>query len=356
MREHELKSTYMLAEDFENIIRRYYLAEGYEFTEPNAASEGKAYDFAVLSPSKEKILIEAKVFRTRVVQRAAIVRAVANLEAIRQKSEADRAVFFMSSAIAIPVTDTGTTEVVDVTKLSNMVSNYPDLVAELGDIVRILAPMPANDFDIHAYITFGDAYLAMREGPQPESRSMLESSRPEPQGAGLARALRAVPAGKKGARAFEDRCFDALRYIFSTHLANWSKQKVSDGGVSRFDLIARIASEHDFWKSIVGYFRSWYVVFEFKNFSQKITQGQIFTTEKYLYVGAMRTVAFIVSRKGPDKNALAVTRGSVREHGKLIVHLTIEDVCAMLTTVDTGDDPNALLFDRIDEMLMALER
>lgn len=339
-------STYLLAEDFENIIRKYYLAEGYQFSEPNASARDKGYEFSILSPRKNRILIAVKVYRTRVVGRADIVRAVLNLEAIRQKENADQALFFIPSVVAIPITDTGSTEVVDVNKLASMLSKYPELVAELETVVRALSPIPANDIGALEASTFGDAYLARRSGDN-ESRSPGEA---------LARALRAVPAGKRGARAFEDRCHDALRFIFSNHLSSWSKQKVTDGGVSRFDLIARISSEHDFWRSIINYFRSWYVVFEFKNFAQRITQGQIFTTEKYLYVGAMRTVAFVVSRKGPDKNALAVTRGAVREHGKLIIHLTLDDICEMLVRVDAGDDPNALLFDRVDAMLMALER
>jgi hypothetical protein len=70
----------------------------------------------------------------------------------------------------------------------------------------------------------------------------------------------------------------------------------------------------------------------------------------------MRTVAFITSRKGADKNALAATRGAVRESGKLIIHLSIDDVCKMLEAKDSGDDPNSTLFDSLDEMLMKLER
>jgi hypothetical protein len=71
---------------------------------------------------------------------------------------------------------------------------------------------------------------------------------------------------------------------------------------------------------------------------------------------AMRTVAIIVSRKGADKNALAVTRGAVRESGKLIIHLSLDDLGSLLEMKDNNEQPNAFLFDILDEMLMKLER
>jgi len=48
--------------------------------------------------------------------------------------------------------------------------------------------------------------------------------------------------------------------------------------------------------------------------------------------------------------------GALREHGKLIVNLSIRDVCMMIRMKDESDDPNALLYDILDGMLMRLER
>jgi hypothetical protein len=98
------------------------------------------------------------------------------------------------------------------------------------------------------------------------------------------------------------------------------------------------------------------VVFEFKNHTRFITQGEIYSTEKYLFVPAMRSVALIISRKGADKNAKAVMRGALRETGKLMLSLSLDDIYKMLEMKDKGDDPNTLLFELLDEMLMKLER
>jgi hypothetical protein len=99
------------------------------------------------------------------------------------------------------------------------------------------------------------------------------------------------------------------------------------------------------------------VVFEFKNYGGKIKQGQIHTTEKYLYRTALRSTAIIISRKGADENALAVCRGALREQGKLIINLTTDDVCKMLHLRDEpGGDCNSVLTEYVDRMLMRLER
>lgn len=41
-----------------------------------------------------------------------------------------------------------------------------------------------------------------------------------------------------------------------------------------------------------------YVIFEFKKYSEKITQKEVITTERYLYPSALRTVAILISPKG----------------------------------------------------------
>jgi hypothetical protein len=343
-----LIKTFMLAQAFEELVRHIYQANGFAIIEQARAGKDRGFDFLMKSQVGETIAVEVKVSRSSVIPRGEIVRMLDQLNRAMESSKADRGLLVIGGSIAIPLHDTGKAEVVDLQKLAELTAAHPRLSSELDSILRELTPMPVGDFERHRYAIFGDAHIGFR----PEYLTEPQLSK----GQQLAAALKAVPAGKKGAREFETKCFDALQYIFETDFSNWSKQKVTDGGISRYDVIARISSGHDFWRSIVAYFRSWYVIFEFKNFSQKISQGQVFTTERYLFVGAMRTVAFIVSRKGADKNALAVTRGAVRDSGKLIIHLSLDDIFKMLDMKDNSDDPNGFLFDHLDDMLMRLER
>jgi hypothetical protein len=178
----------------------------------------------------------------------------------------------------------------------------------------------------------------------------------ETRGEQLCKEIHQIPARRDHAKKFETKVMEALRYIFDTDLTAWSPQKASDNSLPFYDLVARVASEHDFWNVIANQFRSRYIIFEFKNYGGKIKQGQIHTTEKYLFGTALRSTAIIVSRKGADKNAMAVSRGALRESGKLIINLTVSEVCEMLHLKDAGDDHNTILVERVDEMLMRLER
>jgi hypothetical protein len=305
-------------------------------------------DLMVSTPEGQNAVVEIKLFRTRIVSRANIINAVAQLDKAREVTGTDRGILIISSSLAIPVTDIGNNEIWDMKKLGEKAARHPSLVPLFESLSRELSSsLPISDFDIHSYMVFGDAITGEPHAPVTE---------PAQEGGKLEKALRAVRPGKRGARDLEAEGFEALKYIFRDDLSNWSKQKVTDGGISRFDVIARISSNHDFWQSLLQFFHTWYVVFEFKNHGELIKQGQIYTTEKYLFAGAMRLVAFIISRKGGDKNALAATRGAVRESGKLIVNLSLDDIYKMLQMKDNGDDPNAILFDILDEMLMKLER
>jgi hypothetical protein len=172
----------------------------------------------------------------------------------------------------------------------------------------------------------------------------------------LCQEINNIPARRDHAKQFEQKVTEALRYVFDGDLTAWSPQKASDSSVSFYDVVCRVASKHDFWTTIANQFRSRYIVFEFKNYGGQIKQGQIHTTEKYLYVTALRSTAIVISRKGADKNALAVCRGALRESGKLIINLTIDHVCEMLHLKDNGGDHNGVLVERVDEMLMRLER
>jgi hypothetical protein len=337
-----------LEQEFEELVLRIYEMLGYKrIAQPRRSNKG--YDFKLTSADGKSLVIEVKLYRTRVISRQLVVRAAEYIEAIRILAKVDQAVLVIGSRLNVPIVNVGNTTVVDMTKLLEMVVKHPTLASHLDSISRRISPMPVNnDADILAARIFGDTYTA---APQVET----EPAEP-PKGKALADALRDVKAGKAGARMFEIKASDALQYLFADDFSNWKLQKTSDTGIHRNDLVARIASEHDFWASIVRYFKTWYVIFEFKNHTRFITQGEIYSTEKYLFVPAMRSVAFIISRKGGDKNAKAAMRGALRETGKLMLSLSLDDICKMLEMKDAGDDPNTLLFERLDEMLMKLER
>ena len=164
--------------------------------------------------------------------------------------------------------------------------------------------------------------------------------------------------GRSSANEYEDICHRLLLNIFSEDLALWQKQPTSNKALYRFDLICRIKDNNGktFWKILEEYFNYKYVVFELKNYSKKITQKEIYTTEKYLYAKALRSVAIIITAKGFDENAMWATKGCLRENGKLIILLTSDDLIKMAEYKISQEDPSTYLLSKLDNLLIELEK
>lgn len=172
----------------------------------------------------------------------------------------------------------------------------------------------------------------------------------------LCKIINSISPGKEKSKEFEEQCEEIVKHLFSSDLTLWESQNSTSDRLHYFDLIAKISSSNDFWKSLARDFNSRFVIFEFKNYIDEIKQGQVYTTEKYLYKTALRSIAFIISRKGADKNAATAMEGSLRENGKLIISLDLTETCKMLVMKDNGDDPNTYLSEKIDTILMKLSR
>ena len=97
--------------------------------------------------------------------------------------------------------------------------------------------------------------------------------------------LKTIQPGVDDSGRYEEVCTDILKFVLGDYLTLWKKQATSNDGLYRFDLCCKIKSgvNRDFFETIKHYFNTKYIVFEFKNYSKKITQKEIYTTEKYLY-------------------------------------------------------------------------
>lgn len=170
--------------------------------------------------------------------------------------------------------------------------------------------------------------------------------------------LKSCEKGKELFRKYEEICNDLLKSIFENDLCLWQEQKKSNHNLYRFDLICRIKEDNksSFWSIIEKHFNSKYIIFEFKNYSNEITQKEIYTTEKYLYAKALRSVAIIISASGYNKNAYWAIKGTLREQGKLILLLTNEDLVEMCKMKLNNDNPSDFLLNKLDDLLLDLEK
>lgn len=164
--------------------------------------------------------------------------------------------------------------------------------------------------------------------------------------------------GKKEFASFEKACVDALKYAFAGDLALWKEQAETVEGLFRFDLVCRIkdGNQKSFWKIMEQFFHTKYIVFEFKNYTDKVNQSVVFTSEKYLYPKALRTVGIIISANGTDKHAISAANGVFRETGKLLLLLDKDDLLQMCAMKNEDDDPSDLLMDKLDQLLCELDK
>lgn len=175
----------------------------------------------------------------------------------------------------------------------------------------------------------------------------------------LSQKLLAVEPGNEHFVEYENVCTEILKYIFGNYLTLWENQITTNSGLYRIDLCCKIkyGELHEFFDTIRRFFNTKYIIFEFKNYKNPITQKEIYTTEKYLYEKALRRVAIIISREGADENALVAAKGCLRENGKLIICLSNEDMLKMIELKKTKEKPTAeYLSDRLDDMLIHLEK
>lgn len=157
---------------------------------------------------------------------------------------------------------------------------------------------------------------------------------------------------------YENLCVDVLKYLFDDELALWKVQERTYDNLYRYDLVCRIkdGSVSGFWKTIEQFFNTKYVIFEFKNYKEQITQREIYTTDKYLYLKALRGVAIIISCYSSDDNAEKAIRGTLRENGKLILSVDNQGLIEMIEAKNKGREPSGFLFDQLDTMLVDLEK
>lgn len=157
---------------------------------------------------------------------------------------------------------------------------------------------------------------------------------------------------------YENLCEDTLKFLFDDELALWRRQKTSNRGLYRFDLVCKIkdGDVSGLWNTIYQCFNTKYIIFEFKNYTEEITQKEVYTTEKYLYLKALRGVAFIISTKGPDENAKIAMRGALRENGKLIISIDNKELIEMIDIKLDGGVPADYLYDKFDNMLIDLDK
>ncbi|GMR20935.1 MAG: restriction endonuclease [Gammaproteobacteria bacterium] len=308
------------------------------------------FDFVLTLNEVPQYAVEVKYYKSAHPKSLLIKTSAKRLLNSSKSQNISKAILVISSHISIELREELENDyqisIVDRIDLLMMSSNYPELNDKLRSLMETDEPAEGESaITIVERINLSDRNTETI--PEVETIS---------NGSDLCSELRRISKGKTSWRKYESKCEEILKYLFDGDLNGWHGQKRTDDGLNRYDLICRVKPLSEFWSFIIEDLGSRYVLFEFKNYVGRIKQGQVLTTEKYLLKKALRSVAFILSRKGADKNALLTTHGAMRENGKLMIMLDDDDLCKMLDMKDQGDDPADYLFELVDDFLMGLPR
>lgn len=335
---------------FEELCRKILLINGWS-VDFFGAGAGNGIDLEGIDlKTKETLAIEIKHSRNNTYPTSQLTIAVKQLIAMANEASADRAILIVANDIKLDIKrnieKNYDVEIVDLNKLLSLASKDLDLLSQLARACEI--DISTRNFEQQP---IADEELPVSDNSWVSSELDIVDEVPL-----LISRLRAIPLGHEGWRDFEETATEALRHLFDDDLTGWHRQKRTDDELHRFDLICRVLEKSTIWRFISINLDSRYVLFEFKNYSEKIGQDEVYSTEKYLYEKAKRKVCFLVSRKGPSSNAFSACQGAMREHGKLILNIDEDMLVGLLNSKANGDDPNDLIFEQVDKFLMELPR
>ena len=243
---------------------------------------------------------------------------------------------------------------VDEKKLDKYMPTHSDLIViDIQNLLYAVKDFPQMRNELVSILSYSVENIEPKRG-----FILIEALQHNNHTESLIKEMEACIAGNLYFRKYEELCTELLRNIFSDDLTLWRAQEKSNNDLYRFDLLCRIkdGNQKSFWAILERYFNSKYVVFEFKNYSEEITQKEIYTTERYLYAKALRSVAIIISANGYNSNAHWASKGCLRENGKLILLLNSDDLIEMNRIKLDNEDPSEYLLSKLDEILVELEK
>ncbi|MBO9543355.1 hypothetical protein [Caulobacter sp.] len=346
-------------------------------------------DMLLTSPSGTRSVVEVKLYRTRAPNPLDVRRTCERLDAAQTSLQANNALLIsnlprsqmpneqsvLNGVMLLGLDDLLVWARRDADLLNELTEFDRELNSALKDFDRPIerAPDAAKDAapDEDAVVDHAEILRIKVQAPRATAR-VYQPSAP-PKGYSLIQELKELgtfstsskkkiklksPPQREGAAwwLFEQICQDALIHVFDGVLDKWTSQKSVDGEDKRYDALAKVTGEDVFCRTLIEDFSTRYILFEFKNYKDPVPPNLIHITEKYLYPKALRATAVIISPKGLSDDAKAAARGALRENGRLMLELTVGQLCKLLDAKDNGTSGGAGMEELLDKFLLTLGR
>lgn len=151
--------------------------------------------------------------------------------------------------------------------------------------------------------------------------------------------LKSIKGGKTDWSKYEDIVIEILKDAFCPDVFSKPYDQVTSPAPSyQRDIILPIVSDSGFWHYISIVYGGTLLVTECKNYTKKITPGQVDSTVKYLRRPNVSNMGIIFSRKGPNKAAFLTAIDIYRIDGKLLIFLDDTDLEELIDLKGKPDD------------------
>lgn len=311
----------------------------------------------VVDNNERKIMIEVKDYKSEFIQNTIIKQAVEQVEYYKkiwkEKNEKEvEAVLIMSCQVPDEIKEISYKErkilIIDISNLLYLSQENDELMKALIEGIHYniynIMPKPLIDLDIFKI----QPKENLSEAVEAEISTATD----------FIQKLEKLGYGKENEndKKYEKLCVDIIKFLFGTEFTRMSEQSSTEDRMFRMDLICGLKETSEFWKILIHHYNTRFVVFEFKNYEDKIDQNLIYITEKYLYNAVLRNVAIIISRRGFSYNAHKAATGILTESGKLIIELEDNDIITMLRMKADGQDASDYLLNILEQYLISISK
>ena len=300
----------------------------------------------IASNKEQNIIFEIKAYRDRYISKNVVNNAL--MQIVRYKEAFSEYEYYLVLLCEIDsrqkkeILDQYNIVIWDIANILYVCENS-GLISELSEIIYF----PISDIKSEKPERWNPP---LKKEKEPEIKKFINRNTCE----SLEERISACRPGNETAIEYEKICTEIIRFLFETEFTQSTDQHKTSDDLFRMDLLCGIKDRLAFWELLIKHFNTRFIVFEYKNYEDFLSQNLIYTTEKYLFNAALRNVAFIVSRKGFSAGANKAAMGCLKENNKLIISLTDDDLIKMMHMKIDGEEPSEYLLNKLESLLMSV--
>lgn len=352
-----LNPKFISKRNFEHLIFKLLVLSDYTIEiEPRIEYKNGIFrpDF-IIAKGKNKKIIEVKEYKSEFISNTILNGAVRQIKTYQKawqdaNKEAIQPILIVSCQVSDELKESYYQEsrvlIIDISNLLYLLQDNDEMMKLLTTCVHynIYPVPPKNILDILALPI--------------EEKKIEESIHQNLEAFELIERLETMPYGRNDNvdKKYEKLCVDIVNYLFKTEFTRMLEQHSTEDQMFRMDLICGLKGASKFWNILIKHYDTRFVVFEFKNYEEKISQNLIYITEKYLHHATLRNVAIIISRKGFSTNAHQAANGILTKDGKLVIDISDEDIITMLRMKADEEDASDYMLDKLEQWLMSISK